>query len=117
MTDLKEVLKKSFCMEDDKTLKAAEVVLNEYIKSSGWLTGGMFNTRNTAGDEMETIFSENGLTVDVCYGYSYFEVFGLEPNEFEKVKDWYNTLDNFYLDKEIYTYLAEAIKAVEAENE
>lgn len=117
MSDLREVLKRQFCMEDPKTIKAAEVVFNEYIKSSGWLSGGIFSTRNTAGDEMENIFSEDGLTIDVCYGYSYFEIFGLELDEFEKVKDLYECVRDFYSSKDLYMNLAEAVKAVEAESE
>ena len=50
---------------------------------------GLFNTRNLVGDPMSTIYDEDGLTIDVCYRYSYFEVFGLTDEEFEELKKFY----------------------------
>lgn len=38
---------------------------------------------------MSTIYDEDGLTIDVCYRYSYFEVFGLTDEEFEELKKFY----------------------------
>lgn len=50
---------------------------------------GLFNTRNLVGDPMSTIYDEDGLTIDVCYRCSYFEVFGLTDEEFEELKKFY----------------------------
>ena len=44
---------------------------------------GLYDSRNIVGDRMTTVYDANGLTVDVCYRYSYFEVFGLSEEEFE----------------------------------
>lgn len=54
---------------------------------------GIFNTPNTAGDYMETIYEGEGLTIDICYYYSYFEVFGLTNVEFEELKKYYDSLE------------------------
>jgi len=53
---------------------------------------GIFNTRNIMGDFMETIYEEDGVTVDICRGWEYFEVFGLSNPEFAELKDFYDTL-------------------------
>ena len=41
-----------------------------------------FNSRNTVGDEMETIYEKDGITIDICYDWGYFEVFGMTNEEF-----------------------------------
>lgn len=55
---------------------------------------GIFNTRNLSGDSMTTIYDneELGLTIDICYGYSYYEVFGLTEKEFRELERYYNFL-------------------------
>lgn len=45
----------------------------------------MFNTRNWIGDQMCTIYNEDGIVVDYCYGYEYIEVFGLSNKEFKRL--------------------------------
>lgn len=53
---------------------------------------GLFNTRNITGDDMETIYNEDGLTIDICYDWSYFEVFGLNSEDFRELSMFYGTL-------------------------
>lgn len=45
-----------------------------------------FNSRNTVGDEMETIYEKDGITIDICYNWGYFEVFGMTYKEFIEFK-------------------------------
>lgn len=45
----------------------------------------MFDSRNIVGDSMVTIYDEDGITVDYCYGYSYIEIFGLTDEQFKEV--------------------------------
>lgn len=45
----------------------------------------MFDTRNIAGDYMETIYEKDGITVDYAPFYEYIEIFGLSKEEFEMV--------------------------------
>lgn len=53
---------------------------------------GLFDSRNLVGDCMETIYEDEGLTIDICYYYSYFEVFGLSNADFKKLERYYNSL-------------------------
>ena len=68
--------------------KAKEIVKKFYSIANC----GIFNSRNIAGDAMETIYDGGGLTIDICYYYSYFEVFGLSDAEFIKLERYYNSL-------------------------
>ena len=47
-----------------------------------------FNTPNTAGDPMTEIYENEGIKLLYAEGYGYFEVFGLDESEFEKLKEW-----------------------------
>ena len=53
---------------------------------------GLFNTRNLVGDPMTIIFDREGLRIEICYYYEYFEVFGLSKEEFEELKEYYKKL-------------------------
>lgn len=69
----------------DRLEKAKEIIKENF----SLYDYGLFNTRNLIGDPMSTIYDEDGLTIDVCYRYSYFEVFGLTDEEFEELKKFY----------------------------
>lgn len=53
---------------------------------------GLFDERNWAGDPMTTIYDGDGLTIDICYYYGYFEVFGLSDEEFSELDEYYESL-------------------------
>lgn len=55
----------------------------DYIKANYHSGIQVFFSHNTAGDEMETVWSEDGVTILYCPYYDYLEVFGL-TNEDEK---------------------------------
>lgn len=74
-------------MEDELT--RAKRVIKEHIESA---MCGIFDTRNCAGDYMETICDEGNLTIDICYEWEYFEVFGLSMAEFQQLEAFYETL-------------------------
>lgn len=78
-----------------KLEKAKEIVTKYYDKA----TCGIYNTRNIFGDEMTTIYKDDGLTVDICFFYAYFEVFGLSDAEFKKLKSYYNLLESVILEE------------------
>lgn len=46
---------------------------------------GIYNSRNIVGDEMETVYSKDGVTIDACYNWDYIEVFGLTDEDFKQV--------------------------------
>ena len=55
---------------------------------------GLFNTRNTVGDDMETIYKTELFTLDICYNWSYFEIFGTTDEEFKMLEQFYDSLEN-----------------------
>lgn len=77
---------------DSDKLKKAKAVVKENLNDA---CCGIFNNRNTEGDYLETIYEEDGLTIDICYGYSYFEVFGLTKEDFDELKRYYDTLNRW----------------------
>lgn len=42
----------------------------------------LFDSRNTVGDIMETVYEEDGITIDFCPRYYYLEIFGLSDEEY-----------------------------------
>lgn len=55
--------------------------------------GGMFFTRNIAGDTMETIFKGEYFTLDMCYFWGYYELFGCTEDEEKEVAIYYDSLE------------------------
>ena len=70
-------------------LEIAKRIIKENIDDARC---GIFNTRNLVGDTMETLYDSDDLTIDICYFWMYFEVFGLTEEEFEKLEKYYNSL-------------------------
>lgn len=68
--------------------KAKEIIKAHYSDAEC----GIFNSRNIVGDVMNTIYEGDGLTIDICYGWQYFEVFGLSGEEFEELEEHYCSL-------------------------
>lgn len=50
----------------------------------------MFNTRNVVGDIMDNLLAENGVYIDISWGYGYIEVFGLTEDEYNELYAQYN---------------------------
>lgn len=71
-------------------LKKAKEIVKEYYKIANC---GIFNSRNCVGDDIATIYEDEDLEIDVCYYYSYFEVFGLSDAEFEELEKYYDSLE------------------------
>lgn len=72
-------------------LDRAKIIINQYYKRADC---GIFDSRNFVGDPMETIYNKNGLMIDICFKWEYFEVFGLTPDEFDELNRFYNSLEN-----------------------
>ena len=73
-----------------KKLEIAKKVIAEYIFQA---MHGIFDTANIIGDEMDTIFDEDGLVIKICYYYEYFEVFGLSEADFRELKRFYHAME------------------------
>lgn len=50
---------------------------------------GIYNTRNIIGDSMSNIFTRKYFEVDLCFNYSYFEIFGTTETEFNEILEFY----------------------------
>lgn len=53
---------------------------------------GLFFTPNMAGAEMQPLLSCGGITLYICYYYSYFEVFGLTDQEERRLLKFYRNM-------------------------
>lgn len=71
-------------------LKKAKEIVKKYYNDADC---GIFDSRNDVGDEMITIYKDEGLTIDICYNYAYFEVFGLPYEDFIELEKYYNSLE------------------------
>lgn len=72
-----------------RKLEIAKKVIAKYINDAKC---GIFDTRNIVGDFMENIYESEDLIIDICYGWAYFEVFGLTDSEFAELEKYYETL-------------------------
>ena len=75
-----------------KLEKAREIIKTFYK----YAECGIFNTRNIVGDRMENLYDDGELVIDICRGWAYFEVFGLNGDEFHELKEFYGELKEFY---------------------
>lgn len=66
--------------EPDKIKK-----LEAFLEQNGYADMQRFNTRNIVGDCMQTIYEEDGITVDYCHNWGYIEIFGLTQEEFDNL--------------------------------
>ncbi len=72
-----------------KAVERVKEVIKNNIEDAMY---GIFDCRNSVGDPMETIYDENGVGVDICRNWKYFEVFGLTNKEFAEVEYFYKDL-------------------------
>ena len=75
----------------NKLAKAKEIIKENFRNGSD----GLFDTRNIIGDTMTELYNNDGLKIDICYGYSYFEVFGLTDTEYDELGKYYRSLRGF----------------------
>lgn len=68
--------------------KAKKIIRENYSDAEY----GCFFTRNVVGDPMSTIYIDDDIMVDICYRYSYFEIFGLTDDEEDEVFAYYEAL-------------------------
>ena len=73
----------------ESKLDIAKRIIKDNYKSA---TCGLFDCRGTGADKMYTLYSEDGLEVDICYYWEYFEVFGLSKEDFAKLESYYDSL-------------------------
>jgi len=59
----------------------------DYIKANYYSGIQVFCSRNTIGDHMETVWSEDDVVIDYCPYYDYLEVLGLTEDEIHALCD------------------------------
>ncbi len=77
-------------------LDRAKAVIAFHIRDGNC---GLFSTRNTVGDTVTTIYEDDGISIDLCSHWSYFEVFGLTDKEFEELDKFYDAVCSVYREK------------------
>ena len=70
-------------------LEKAKAIIKKYFKYGDC---GIYNSRNIVGDRMINLYDDGDLVIDICYNYSYFEVFGLSNKEFADLEKYYSEL-------------------------
>lgn len=73
---------------EDELKEVKELIKRRYSDADG----GMFFTRNIAGDTMETIYKGAYFTLDMCYYWGYYELFGCTDEERKEVTKYYEGL-------------------------
>lgn len=51
----------------------------------------IYDSRNVVGDPMENIYDKDGVQIDACYHYGYYEIFGLTDEDFKEIEDFMET--------------------------
>jgi len=76
-------------------LEKAKEIIRENIADARC---GLFDSRNNVGDRMDNLYydTDEGLIIDICYGWAYFEVFGLSYEDFDELHKYYDSLINHY---------------------
>ena len=72
-------------------LATAKKVITDNIQDADC---GIFFTMNLVDDEMTTIYIDDGLVIDICRDWMYFEVFGLNLDEQVALERFYEDLRN-----------------------
>ena len=68
-----------------------EKLIKEYYNEASY---GLFFNRNNVGDKMINIYNKNGIQIDICYDYGYFEIFGLDSLQKTELTKFYENLEN-----------------------
>ena len=76
-------------MSNSEKVKKVKEVIKKHISSARC---GIFDCRNIVGDHMTSIYDDGDVQIDICYGWDYFEVFGLTDEEFNEVEKYYEKL-------------------------
>lgn len=73
----------------ERKLDIAKQIIKEHYNEACY---GIFASRNILNDPMSCIYDDGELCIDICYYWSYFEVFGLSNNDFTELQKFYDSL-------------------------
>lgn len=64
-------------------------VINFLVENNLW-GKQCFNSKGIAGDPMEHMYNKDGVVIDMCWHYDYFEIFGITDEDFEVIESPHN---------------------------
>ena len=73
-------------MSNIENLQKAKDIIYEWFE---YADCGLYDCGNIAGDPIAMIYNDDGLKIFICYDYGYFEVFGLDCDDFEELRKFY----------------------------
>ena len=73
----------------EKEFKQIKEIIKEWFEYGDC---GLYNCRNLMADCMATLFEGEYFTLEICYNWSYFEVFGTTDEEFTELLKYYDNL-------------------------
>lgn len=76
-------------MKRKEELKKIKQIIKENIEDYNC---GIYNTRNIVGDFMINLYEGKYFTLDACYHWPYYELFGTTDEEFKEIKEYYNSI-------------------------
>lgn len=76
-------------VKEHREMNEVKKIIKEYYNEA---SHGLFFNRNNVGDEMINIYNENGIQIDICYDYGYFEIFGLDSLQKTELTKFYENL-------------------------
>ena len=76
-------------MSREEEFKKVKQLIKKHIK---YAKCGLFDTRNIVGDTMVVLFAGKYFTLEMCYSWAYYEVFGTTDEEFEKLTNYYKKI-------------------------
>ena len=59
--------------------------IKEFLKKYEEQGYQIYDSRNTVGDSMETVYNKDGVTIDECSYYGYVEIFGITKDEYDSL--------------------------------
>lgn len=77
----------------DKEFEEVRKIIKEHFNEARC---GLFFCRNAVNDAITNIYDKNGIQIDICYKWAYFEVFGLDLVQQVVLKKYYDSLCKEY---------------------
>lgn len=76
-------------MKNNAVVEQVKQVIKQHFEEADC---GIFGCRNLCGDDMSNLYDNGDVQVDICYQYAYFEVLGLNGEEYTEVMEYYYAL-------------------------
>ena len=84
-----EKFEEMYIKERENELEEIKKIMRENIEDADC---GLYDTRNTVGDYMQNLYTGKYFQLDICFYYSYFEIFGTTSKEFDELEEYYEEI-------------------------